>query len=203
MLRRPGRRVATWFRWRFVRRPWPGVRRQPVPAAASRCRGSSPEHRTWRRTRVYRPLCRLDPCRGTAECRSAPDASSIGASVVRSMAASVGRAVAPRSGIADATAKFQYQPRQLGDARRISAREIGNPIDLIHGKGLGRLTRAKLAANKAIDLITAKLVKVEANRSSLFKNARPQFFETSAKPCPAEEHAVRAVTAGCQIAAEF
>src|SRR5215469_13460295 len=115
----------------------------------------------------------------------------------------LGRAVAPRSGIAHATAKFQYQPRQLGDARRIAAREISNPIDLIHGKGLGSLTRAKLAANKAIDLITAKLVKVEANRSSLFKKARPQFFETSAKPTPPKEHAVRAVTAECQIAAEF
>src|ERR1700731_1147557 len=89
------------------------------------------------------------------------------------------------------------------DLRRIAAREIGNPIDLIHGKAAGRAALAKLAAHKDINLIAAELVKVEADHTPVFEQARLELFEPRDQARHAQEHAGGAVAARGQIAAEF
>ena len=77
---------------------------------------------------------------------------------------------------------------------RIAAREVGNPIDLIHGKAAGRAALAKLAAHKDIDLIAAELVKVEADRTPVLEQARLELFEPRDQARHAQEHAGGAVS---------
>jgi hypothetical protein len=79
---------------------------------------------------------------------------------------------------------------------------IGNPIDLIHGEAAARVALVKLAVNKDIDLIAAELVKVEADRTAVFEEARLELFEPRDKARPAEEHAGGAGAARGQIAAK-
>src|SRR5262249_25170019 len=66
-----------------------------------------------------------------------------------------------------------------------------------------RVALVKLAANKDIDLIAAELVKVEADRTPVFEQARLELFEPGDQARHAQEHAGGAVAARGQIAAEF